>query len=143
MPASSCNLAVLILNPKNLQSAVARTKRFMSRKRVFGDTMNKQRSRAWLSEPCERSLIGILIAVASERSAPGVFARGLKRLQHQSRLGSPFLPSAPRLALPRRAFKHNETPFALRETPFSCRAVWYSKALSTRSNTRMLRIRST
>lgn len=87
--------------------------------------MNK-RSRA-----SERGLIGILIAVLDETfSALGVFAPDLKR--HQGRLGrQPFSPR------PDRAFKHNGAPFA--RSPFPVSRSGCSKALSTRSNTRIPR----
>jgi len=87
---------------------------------IAGDTMNKQRSRARSSELVERGLIGILIAVPGRtRTAPEVFARGLKRLQHQSRLASLTLRRANPLAL-LSALKHYETPH---ETPLPPRRV--------------------
>jgi len=101
----------------------------LSRGTVSGDTMNKQRSRARSSELVERGLIGILIAVPGRtRTAPEVFARGLKRLQHQSRLASLALRRANPLAL-LSALKHYEAP---REPPLPLAAPC-SKAASTRA----------
>jgi len=101
--------------------------------------MNKQGSRARSSEFRERGLIGILIAVADERSALGVFARDLKRLQHQSYLGSLCPPRLTALLSTTKRPSQDPAPVrsgAVLEGPKY--SLEYTDASDTRSNARYL-----